>query len=143
MRLSSHYSVLCTHHVIESRDFYARHFGFRVGVDLGWYVSLYLPDQQHYHLAIFEYDHPTMPEPFRKPVQGLILHFEVEDVDAEHERLQAAGVPIQVALREEEWGHRHFMISDPSGVLIDVIKVIPPSREFMRAHRESLKLQSA
>src|SRR5687768_11339380 len=100
MKLSSHYPVLCTNRVQESREFYTTHFGFRVGVDLGWYVSLYLPDQPHYHLAIFEYDHPTMPEPFRKPVQGLILHFEVEDVDAEYERLTAAGVPIHVALQD-------------------------------------------
>lgn len=130
MNLSSHYAVICSGQVAESRAFYVTNFGFTVTFDSGWYVSLVLPDAPEYQLAIVDYTHPTVPEPFRKPVQGLILNFEVEDVDAEYERLRVANLPIHLALRDEPFGQRHFLTSDPNGVLIDVIKIIPPSEEF-------------
>ncbi|MFX4229610.1 MAG: hypothetical protein ACFHHU_17570 [Porticoccaceae bacterium] len=34
-------------------------------------------------------------------------------------------------LRDEPFGQRHFITRDPNGVLIDVIKPIPPSAEFL------------
>jgi ribonucleotide monophosphatase NagD (HAD superfamily) len=36
------------------------------------------------------------------------------------------------ALRDEAFGQRHFITCDPNGVLIDVIKPIPPSEEFLK-----------
>ncbi|MEM9268600.1 MAG: glyoxalase, partial [Pseudomonadota bacterium] len=32
---------------------------------------------------------------------------------------------------DEPFGQRHFITQDPNGVLIDVIKPIPPSPEFL------------
>jgi hypothetical protein len=43
---------------------------------------------------------------------------------------QEAGPPIRLPLRDEAFGRRHFITADPDGVLIDVIKPIPPSPEF-------------
>ena len=43
---------------------------------------------------------------------------------------QAAGLPILLPLRDEAFGQRHFITRDPNGVLIDIIKPIPPSGEF-------------
>ncbi|TJV16034.1 MAG: glyoxalase, partial [Mesorhizobium sp.] len=39
--------------------------------------------------------------------------------------------PILRTLRDEAFGQRHFITKDPNGVLIDVIKPIPPSAEFL------------
>ncbi|TIX64560.1 MAG: glyoxalase, partial [Mesorhizobium sp.] len=50
--------------------------------------------------------------------------------DAVYERVVAAGLPILRSLRDEPFGQRHFITSDPNGVLIDVIKPIPLSPEF-------------
>ena len=33
-------------------------------------------------------------------------------------------------LRDEAFGQRHFITADPNGVLIDVIKPIPPTAEY-------------
>ncbi|WP_410000907.1 VOC family protein [Vannielia litorea] len=60
----------------------------------------------------------------------VLLNFEVEDVDAVHARLKAAGLPMLLDLRSEEFGQRHFITADPGGVLIDVITPIPPSETF-------------
>ena len=54
----------------------------------------------------------------------------MEDVDAVYERTREAGLPILLAIRDEAFGQRHFITADPNGVLIDIIKPIPPSAEF-------------
>lgn len=32
-----------------------------------------------------------------------------------------------VELQDEEWGQRHFMMEDPTGLLVDVVEQIGPS----------------
>lgn len=135
MQVSSFYPVIGTKHVSESKDFYTKHFGFSVTFEADWYVSL---KKDNYELAILDYTHPTMPKSYRKNVQGLILNFEVDDVDDEYERLvKRSGLPVELELRSEEFGQRHFVTVDPNGVLIDVITVIPPSGEFVSQYKDS------
>jgi catechol 2,3-dioxygenase-like lactoylglutathione lyase family enzyme len=128
MQLSSFYPVIGTRHVSESKDFYTKHFGFLVTFEADWYVSL---KRDNYELAILDYTHPTVPENYRKSVQGLILNFEVEDVDAEYEQIiKKNKLPVALDIRSEAFGQRHFITVDPNGVLIDVITVIPATGEF-------------
>lgn len=54
-----------------------------------------------------------------------------DDVDDEFEKAKSQNLPIILTLRDEPFGQRHFITSDPNGVLIDVIKPIPPSAEFL------------
>lgn len=131
MQLASFYPVIGVRQVAEVRDFYVQHFGFGIMFESDWYISLRRNDIPQYELALLDYTHPTVPEAFRKPVQGLLLNFEVADVDAEYERLIGrAGLPLILDIRSEAFGQRHFITVDPSGVLIDVITVIPPSEEY-------------
>ncbi len=53
---------------------------------------------------------------------GLLVVFVVDDVDAEFARLQAAGVPITTPIETEPWGERYFQMSDPNGVVIQLVK---------------------
>jgi uncharacterized glyoxalase superfamily protein PhnB len=69
----------------------------------------------------------------------MILNFEVKDPDAEYERARAAGLPILLALRDEAFGQRHFITADPNGVLIDIIKPIPPSGEFVAQYTDEAR----
>ncbi|MCT2591974.1 VOC family protein [Streptomyces sp. N2-109] len=130
-QLDSFYPVICTSDVTESRAFYTRHFGFEVVFEADWYVSLRRPEPPHYELALLDHTHPTLPAAYRRPVQGLILNFEVADVDAEHRRLiGAAGLTEELALGSEDFGQRHFLLAAPDGVLIDVITPIDPAPSF-------------
>jgi catechol 2,3-dioxygenase-like lactoylglutathione lyase family enzyme len=123
--------------VVGSRAFFTAHFPFRVVFDSDWYVSLKSDQASRFELALLNPEHPSVPEAYRRPLTGgLILNFEVDNVDAEYERLRTAGLPIHVALRSEDFGQRHFITSDPNGVLIDVIKVIPPSAEYAGQYDE-------
>lgn len=140
MRLSSFYPVIGTNRVAETRDFYVTHFGFAITFESDWYVSLRMPDPPHYELAVLQYTHSTLPESFRKPVQGLLLNFEVGDVDAEYRRLvEQNHLPVYLELRDEAFGQRHFIVADPNGVLIDIITPIPPLEEFKQQYAEAYR----
>ncbi|MFE5711465.1 VOC family protein [Streptomyces sp. NPDC056501] len=131
-KLAGFYPVLATQDVAASRDFYTRYLGFEVTFEADWYVSLRRPDAPHYELALLDHAHPTLPEHHRVALRGgLLLNFEVDDVDAEHHRLVTeAGLPEALPLRTEKFGQRHFIIAAPDGALIDVITVVPPSEEY-------------
>ena len=86
------------------------------------------------NIAILQGDHETVPQSVRGKVSGLIINFEVEDVDAEYDKARAAGLTLLLPLRDEPFGQRHFITQDPNGVLIDVIKPIPPSAEFLKQY---------
>ncbi|GAA4056553.1 VOC family protein [Nonomuraea soli] len=129
--LTSFYPVIATAKIDESREFYTEVMGFETTFEADWYVSLRLPGPVPYELALLDFHHPTLPAAYRVPVQGLLLNFEVEDVDAEYERLVVrGGLKAELELRSEDFGQRHFMVADPNGVLIDVITPIPPSEEY-------------
>ena len=130
MKVTSYYPVIMTSDVAASAAFYVAHFGFTPAFEADWYVHLVLPGDAAVNLAILQGDHETIPEAGRGRVSGLLINFEVEDVDAVHDRLVAAGLPILRSLRDEAFGQRHFITADPDGVLIDIIKPIPPTDEF-------------
>lgn len=132
MKTTSYYPVLMTGDVTGTAAFYIAHFGFEPAFTADWYVHLQSTTDPTVNLAILDAGHETIPAPARgRTAAGLILNFEVEDVDAEHARLTAAGLPVLLPLRDEAFGQRHFITIDPNGVLIDVIKPIPPSAEFV------------
>ena len=131
MRLTSFYPVVCTGRIEESRAFYEGLFGFEPTFESDWYISLRRPEPPFYELALLDPTHPSIPSAYGVPVAGLLLNFEVDDVDAEHDRLvRKAGLKELVPLRTEDFGQRHFIVAAPDGVLIDVIKPIAPSAEF-------------
>ncbi|MBC9715900.1 VOC family protein [Streptomyces sp. TRM66268-LWL] len=137
MKLTSMYPVICTSKLQESARFYTELLSFETTFEADWYVSLRRPGTPAYELALLDHTHPTLPAPYRTPVQGLLLNFEVEDVDAEWDRLVVrGGLRAELELRSEEFGQRHFIVADPNGVLIDVITPIPASGEFAEQYTQ-------
>ena len=130
MNVTSHYPVLMVDDVAATVRFYVHHFGMRAMFESDWYVHLQKADNASVNLAFLQGDHATIPVSGRGRAAGLIINFEVEDVDAAYVRLADAGMPILLSLRDEAFGQRHFIASDPNGVLIDVITPIPPTEEF-------------
>lgn len=130
MKVTSYYPVIMTDDVAGTMAFYVDHFDFVRAFESDWYVHLTSALDSSINLAILQGDHATIPESGRGRVSGLLLNFEVEDVDAVHDKLMGAGLPILRSLRDEAFGQRHFITADPNGVLIDIIKPIAPSAEF-------------
>ncbi|AZO51490.1 MAG: glyoxalase [Mesorhizobium sp.] len=130
MKTTSYYPVLMTGDVAGTKEFYVEHFAFKPLFESDWYVHLQSTEDRRVNLGIVHGDHETIPEEGRGRTSGLLINFEVGDPDAVYERVVAAGLPILRSLRDEPFGQRHFITSDPNGVLIDVIKPIPLSPEF-------------
>lgn len=131
MQPRSFYPVIGTDKVAETAAFYVQHFGFTVTFQADWYISLRQGAAPQYELAVLDFTHASVPEAGRYRVAGLWLNFEVDDVDAEYERLiKSAGLPVLRDIRSEAWGQRHFITADPNGILIDVITNIPASKEY-------------
>ena len=136
MKTTSYYPVLMTDDVAGTAWFYKTHFRFEALFENDWYVHLRSSEDRKVNLGIVRWDHETVPPAGRARTQGLLINFEVRDPDAIYREALAAKLPILLALRDEEFGQRHFITADPNGVLIDVIKPIPPSAEFLAQYAE-------
>lgn len=135
--VTSFYPVLCTERLTESVAFYRTLFGFETTYTSDWYVSLRRPEPPGYELALVAAGHESVPAACRRPARGLLLNFEVADVDAEYARLVTdAGLRAELPLRSEAFGQRHFIVAAPDGVLIDVITPVAPTEEYADAYQD-------
>jgi lactoylglutathione lyase len=65
---------------------------------------------------------PADPAPWP---QGELAFF-VEDVDAEHTRLLAAGVPVLASPTDRPWGERTLHVADPDGNVVELTRAKRP-----------------
>ena len=127
--IKSIYSVLMTDKIEESYLFYKTYFGFTETFTSDWYISLLHPNGSE--LALIDAKHETIPAQYRSPVKGMIINIEVENAAQMYNDIQKQDSSIiAAALRDEDFGQRHFMIQDPNGILVDIIEIISPSEEF-------------
>jgi predicted enzyme related to lactoylglutathione lyase len=98
----------------ESRKFYTEFLGLEVAMDMGWIVTLVSPTNPTAQISLVRGPAPTTPH-------TLSLSIEVADVDAVHAKAAACGVQIVYPLTSEPWGVRRFHVSDPNGVVINVM----------------------
>lgn len=141
MEITSYYPVLMTRDVEGTARFYQQHFGFEPLFTADWYVHLQSRGAgAAVSLAVLDARHATIPAAGRgAAAAGMLLNFEVADVDAEYERLAAAGLQVLLPLRDEAFGQRHFIVQAPDGVMVDVIKPIPPSGEYVQQYVEEAR----
>jgi catechol 2,3-dioxygenase-like lactoylglutathione lyase family enzyme len=120
MTVTALYPVLMTDRPTVLARFYAELLELETVFEADWFVQL--SGQMGFVAA----GHDSVPERFRgaRP-SGLLVTVEVDDVDAVHERAVAMGLPMELSLRSEEWGQRHFITADPDGTAVDVVQVIP------------------
>lgn len=137
MKCTNYYPVVMTADVAGTAAFYQDHFRFRPVFNSDWYVHLQSSEDERVNLAVLDRDHETIPPAGRGRTSSLILNFEVEDPDAVYAAAQEKGLEILLPLRDEPFGQRHFITTDPNGVLIDVIKPIPPSPDFAAQYEAS------
>jgi len=128
--MNSLFPVLCTRSVSDSHHFYKELFGMHAAFEIDWYVQLQSPANESIQIAFVKIDHPSVPAGFQALPAGTIVTLEVDDVDRYYRKADELGLPVELTLRDEEWGQRHFMVVDPDGVLVDVVKLIEPSPEF-------------
>jgi uncharacterized glyoxalase superfamily protein PhnB len=109
--------------VTASATFLKQHFGFSEAMSADGFVSLSRKDVG-FNLIFLK----TGLESF-KPIHlrghqadGLLIVLVVDDIDTEYERIQAEGVKITTEIENEPWGERFFQVSDPNGVVIQLVQ---------------------
>ncbi|MEZ5708966.1 MAG: VOC family protein [Blastomonas sp.] len=130
MIVKEFYPVLMVDDVQGLAKFYVANFGFVERFSTDWYVHLQSASSPTCNLALLRGDHETIPPGRKARSGGIVLSFEVANVDHIYTEMKARGLPIVVELKDEPFGQRHFMTTDPAGTLIDVITPIDPSPEF-------------
>src|SRR5690349_24022853 len=121
MRITASAVPLNVDDVPASADFLVEHFGFRPVMIADGFASL-TRDDAGLNVIFLRRGLPTLPADQRDDrAQGLILAFEVDDLDAELSRLEAEGVAVTMPLTVEEWGERAFQVRDPNGIIVQLV----------------------
>jgi catechol 2,3-dioxygenase-like lactoylglutathione lyase family enzyme len=117
---------IITDKLAETKDFYTKTLGFGVTFENEFYLLMHTPNKEA-ELSFLLPDHPSQQVLFQKPFQGqgMYLTIEVDDVDMIYSSLKKKGVTINIDIRNEPWGDRHFAIEDPNGIGIDIVKYSP------------------
>jgi len=106
----------------ETKDFYVNTFGFGVTFENEFYLLLHTPNKEaeiSFLLPNHKSQHPLFRPAFGG--KGVYLTIEVENVDKEYQRIAEKKIPIQLELKDEPWGDRHFVVVDPNGIGIDIV----------------------
>lgn len=134
MKIKRFDTTISTDKLIESKEFYMKHFGFQLVYESDWYIELLAPGMP----AGISFTKPQRDVDDFFHGSGIIVSLEVDDVDAEYRRLKESEVEICQELQDKPWGERSFVINDPSGVHVYVYKSIPPTPEYQVVY-ESFK----
>lgn len=123
-------ATISTEKLKESKEFYMKHFGFKLVYASDWYIELLSPNLE----VGISFTLPQREEGEFFNGRGLILSFEVDDVDAEYQRLKDAGLFIYQELQDKPWGERSFVVDDPTRVHIYIYKTIPATPEYQKVY---------
>lgn len=117
---------IVTSKLAETKAFYTQTLGFGVTFENEFYLLLHTPGGGS-EISFLLPGHPSQQQLFHKAFQGqgMYLTIEVDDVDKLYKELKNKGVQIEIDIRDEPWGDRHFAIQDPNGIGIDLVKYSP------------------
>ncbi|GIM56894.1 VOC family protein [Capnocytophaga canimorsus] len=118
---------IITEKLAETKAFYTEILNFGVSFENEFYLLLHTPNQEA-EISFLLPNHPSQQPLFHKPFQnqGVYLTIEVENVDEVYKELKNKSIPIEIELRNEPWGDRHFAIKDPNGIGIDIVTYTEP-----------------
>ena len=109
--------------VSASADFARTHFGFTEAMSADGFVSLERADVGFNLIFLRNGLETFKPQRLRgHSADGLLVVFVVDNIDAEYERIQREGVPITTPIETESWGERYFQVSDPNGVVYQLVQ---------------------
>ena len=113
---------IITSKFLETKDFYVNKIDFKITFENDWFILLSLNGDTS-DLAFMKPNHETQKPIFQKEFsgKGVFITIEVEDVDKVYEKVKSLGIPIEVEIRDEQWGDRHFAIVDPNGIGLDFV----------------------
>jgi uncharacterized glyoxalase superfamily protein PhnB len=108
-----------------------KYFNFQLVYESDWYIEL-VTAQTPVNGISFTLAQREGGEIFNG--KGIIISFEVDDVNKEYERLKSEGLIIHQELQDKPWGERSFVVNDPNGVHIYIYTLIQPTPEYQQIY---------
>ncbi len=118
---------IITNKLEATKKFYTETLDFGVTFENDFYLLLHTPNHQA-EIGFLLPNHPSQKPIFQSAFdgRGVYITIEVNDVDEVYRNIKLKGVPIEVELRDEVWGDRHFAIVDPNNIGIDFVTYTAP-----------------
>lgn len=129
MQITASTVSLTVNDVAASSAFLSHHFGFQESAadEHGNYASLGREDVGM-QVIFLRRGVAVLPASYRdQHAAGIIVAFTVTNLNSEERRLRAAGVLITLPLREEPWGERLFQVTDPNGIIVQLVEWVTPT----------------
>lgn len=125
MAIVDTYPLFTVSHLRESREFFVRYLGMHVLFEASWIVMLSHTETAAISLGLMSSDHPSSPPgPETFDARGMILTLQTDDAQALFDSLAAEAARITHPLTDAPWGQRRFMLTEPSGIVVDVVQQI-------------------
>lgn len=124
-------TCFCTIDVNACREFYCNYLDAKITFDCGWYVNMEIGENGH----SLQFMEPQNGRPTFSGT-GIMLNFNVEDVDAEYDKLTEAGLEVAMPLEDHDWGDRGFSVIDPIGNSVYIYSDREPSEEFKQFFKD-------
>jgi catechol 2,3-dioxygenase-like lactoylglutathione lyase family enzyme len=122
MQISSSAVSLNVEDVPASADWATRHLGFTEQMSADGFASL-ARDDAGFNLIFLRRGLETFrPARAAGSADGLLVVFVVDDIDDQYARLCREGVEIVTPIETEPWGERYFQMSDPNGVVFQLVQ---------------------
>lgn len=117
---------IITSNLKESKVFYCDKLGFTVIFESDWFILLQAPNSTD-RISFLQPNHPSQEPIFQSSFEskGVYFTLEVEDLDEWYQKIKKLGIKIEVEIKEEPWGDRHFSFYDPNGVGLDIVVYSP------------------
>ena len=118
---------IITEKLQETKNFYTEVLNFGASFENEFYILLHTPDQSA-EISFLQPNHPSQKPIFQSAFsgKGVYLTIEVDNVDEVYKELKSKGVQMEIEIRNEPWGDRHFAIKDPNGIGIDIVTYTKP-----------------
>lgn len=119
-----------------SATWLAEHLGFAVVMAADGFSSLTRQDAGLHIIFLRTGLETFQPAAAAGAADGLLVVFTVDDIDEQYERLRGEGVEIVTPIETEPWGERFFQMSDPNGVVYQLVEWVEPSPAATPTHNQ-------
>ncbi|MFD7167316.1 VOC family protein [Streptomyces violascens] len=107
-----------------SAEFFTSHLGFREVVSVGEeYICLGRDDSAADIVLL----NRSAESPHGRGPTNVTVTFTVTAIAAEYARLRREDAPISTPLRQKPWGEWVFQLTDPNGVVIELVEWVAPA----------------
>ncbi|WP_223626974.1 VOC family protein [Microbacterium sp. EST19A] len=107
-----------------------KHLGFSVAMAADGFSSLQHPDAGINLIYLRTGLSTFKPASAAVNAAGLLVVFTVDSIDEDYARLQGEGVTIVTPIETEPWGERYFQMTDPNGIVYQLVQWVEPTEEY-------------